>query len=100
MTLDRETQLDSLRVLDAFPALAEAHNAPLMDEPLPYLGGQKARLLWRDIAAKVPPIPVNKHDAMATDVIRDEFENVVTHGKDIAKALADARALIERRARR
>lgn len=100
MTLDRETQLDSLRVLDAFPALAEAHGAPVMDEPLPYLGGQKARLLWRDIAAKVPPIPVNKHDAMATDVIRDEFENVATHGKDIAKALADARALIERRARR
>lgn len=100
MTLDKETQLESLRVLDSFPALAEAHASPVMDEPIAYLGGQKARLLWKDIAAKVPAIVVNKHDAMATDVMRDEFENVVSHGKDIAKALADARTQIERRARR
>ena len=100
MTLDQETQLESLRVLDSFPALAGAHAAPMMDEPIAFLGGQKARLIWRDVAARVPALPVNKHDALATDVIRDEFENVVTQGKDIAKALADARALIERRARR
>jgi multiple sugar transport system substrate-binding protein len=100
MALDRETQLDSLRVLDSFPALAEAHSAPMMDEPLPFLGGQKARQLWRDTAARVPALPVSKHDAMATDVIRDEFENVVSKGKDIAAALADAKAQIERKARR
>jgi len=100
MTLDKETQLESLRVLDSFPALAEAHAAAAMDEPVAYLGGQKARLLWKDIAAKVPAVLVNKYDAMATDVMRDEFENVVSHGKDIPKALADARAQIERRARR
>ena len=100
MTLDKETQLDSLRVLDSFPALAEVHAAPMMDEPIAFLGGQKARLLWRDIAAHVPAVPVNKLDSMATDVIRDEFENVVAQGKDIKVALADARAQIERRARR
>ena len=100
MTMDAATQLDSLRVLDSFPALAGAHAAPMMEEPLPFLGGQKARLLWRDIAAKVPAVPVNKHDALATDVIRDEFENVLTKGKAIPAALADAKALIERRARR
>jgi len=100
MALDRETQLESLRVLDSFPALAEAHAAPMMDEALPFLGGQKARQLWRDTAARVPALPVNKHDAMATDVIRDEFENVVARGKDITAALADARAQIERKARR
>ncbi|MFY9512216.1 MAG: extracellular solute-binding protein [Rubrivivax sp.] len=100
MTLNAETQLESLRVLDTFPALLEAQASPVMDEPLPYLGGQQARQLWRDIAARVPAIPVNKHDAMATDVVRDEFENVVSQGKDIRAALADAKALIERRARR
>jgi multiple sugar transport system substrate-binding protein len=87
-------------VLDSFPALAEAHAAPMMDEPIAFLGGQKARLLWRDTAARVPALPVNKHDSLATDVIRDEFENVVSKGKDIKAALADAKALIERRARR
>jgi multiple sugar transport system substrate-binding protein len=100
MTVDKDTQLESLRVLDSFPALAEAHAAPMMDEPIAFLGGQKARLLWRDTAARVPALPVNKHDSLATDVIRDEFENVVAKGKDIKAALADARALIERRARR
>ena len=100
MTLDKETQLESLRVLDTFPALKEAHGAAMMDEPVAFLGGQKARALWRDIAARVPAVPVNKYDAMATDVIRDEFENVVTKGKDIRAALADARSLIERRSRR
>ena len=100
MTLDKETQLDSLRVLDTFPALAEAHAAPMMEEPIAFLGGQKARALWRDIAARVPAVPVSKHDAMATDVIRDEFEKVVSDGKHIKAALADARALIERRSRR
>ena len=100
MTLNKETQLESLRVLDSFPALIEAHAAPMMDEPVAFLGGQKARVLWRDIAAHVPAIPVNKYDAMATDIIRDEFENVVTKGKPVKAALADARALIERRSRR
>lgn len=100
MTLDAETQLESLRVLDSFPALQAAHAAPMMAEPIAFLGGQPARLLWRDVAARVPAIPVDRYDAMATDVIRDEFENVVSRDKPIAEALADARALIERRARR
>jgi multiple sugar transport system substrate-binding protein len=100
MTANKATQLNSLQVLDSFPAWVEAHQDPAMDEPVQFLGGQKARQLWRDIAAKVPPIPVNKHDNMATEVIKVEFENVVSQGKDIRAALADARRQIERKARR
>jgi multiple sugar transport system substrate-binding protein len=92
--------LGSLHTLDAFPALLEAQQDAIFDEPIPYLGGQRARLLWRDIAAKVPSIPVHRLDAMATDVIRFEYEEVVAQGKDIAEALHDARVLIERRANR
>ena len=100
MTTDTATQVDSLRVLDSFPALLAAQSDPFFDEPIAYLGGQRARRLWREIAAKVPAISVNKHDAMATDMIRSEFEEVLTEGKPIAAALADARLLIEHRARR
>ena len=100
MCADKQVQLDSLRTLDAFPALNAALQDPAMDEPIPYLGGQKARLLWRDIAAKVPGIPVNKYDAVATNAILDEFEQVVSEDKDIKQALHDARVLIEHRARR
>jgi multiple sugar transport system substrate-binding protein len=100
LTTRRDVQLNSLQVMDAFPALLSAQDDPMMDEPLPFLGGQKARLLWRDIAHQVPPIPVNRYDAMATSIIRDEFEQVVSEGKDIRTALADARRLLERRTRR
>ena len=100
MAADRATQLESLRVLDSFPALLDAQQDALMDEPIAYLGGQKARQQWRDTAARVPAIPVHKLDAMATDVIRAEYENVLSQGKDIAAALADAKAQIGRRARR
>ncbi len=100
MTVDKDTQLGSLRTLDAFPALVEAQQDALFNEPIAYLGGQRARLLWRDIAERVPSIPVHRLDAMATDVIRFEFEEVVAQGKDIGEALADARKLIERRASR
>jgi hypothetical protein len=44
----------SLKVMDAFPALLEAQDDPLMGEPIAYLGGQPARLLWRDTARRVP----------------------------------------------
>jgi len=100
MTTDVPTQLNSLRVLDSFPALLAAQNDPFFDQPIEYLGGQPARQLWREIAGKVPAITVNKYDSMATDMIRSEFEEVLTENKPIAKALADARLLIEHRARR
>ena len=100
MTTDTATQVNSLRVLDSFPALLAAQTDPFFDEPIEYLGGQPARRLWREIAAKVPAITVNKFDSMATDMIRSEFEEVLTEDKPIAKALADAKLLIEHRARR
>jgi multiple sugar transport system substrate-binding protein len=100
MTAAKEVQLSSLRVVDAFPSLLEAQDDPAMDEPLAYLGGQRARRLWRDIARQVPAIPVNRHDAMATDVVRAAFEEVVSEDKPIPQALADARRLLERRTRR
>jgi len=96
---DREVQLQSLRVLDSFPALLEAQQDASMAAPIPYLGGQRARVMWRDIAAKVPAIPVNRYDAVATDVIRDAFEQVVSQGVAVRDALRDARVLIEHRAR-
>ena len=47
----------------------------------------------RDTARRIPAIPVNRFDAIATQIIRDEFERVIARGKDIAAALQDAREL-------
>ncbi len=100
MTLSREAQLSAFKVQDAFPALLEAHNDPFYDQPIEFLGGQKARLLWREAALKINAIDVHKLDPIADEVINTELDKVLDQGKDIATALADAKALLERRARR
>ena len=100
MKADAEVQRESLKALDSFPAMRAVLDDPVMDEPIAFLGGQRARQLWRETAVRIPAIPVNRFDALATTVIRDEFERVIARGKAIPEALADARRLIERRARR
>lgn len=100
MTLSREAQLSAFKVQDAFPALLEAHNDPFYDQPIEFLGGQKARLLWREAALKINAIDVHKLDPIADEIINTELDKVLDQGKDIPKALADAKALLERRARR
>ena len=37
-------------------ALAVWREAPFFDEPLPFLGGQPARRLWRDAARRITPV--------------------------------------------
>ena len=71
-----------------------------MEEPLPFLGGQRARLLWRDAARRITATKVHKQDIFAEEVIDTELDNVLVHDKDIDRALADAHRLLERRARR
>lgn len=100
MTVNKETQLNSLREMDGFPALIAAHSDPLMEQPLPYFGGQQARLLWRATAARIPPIRVDRYDPVANDIVNTELENVLVQNKDIKTALRDAKSLIERRVRR
>jgi multiple sugar transport system substrate-binding protein len=100
MTADREVQLDALRQFGNFPALVAAQQDPVVSEPIAFLGGQRAGVLWRETAARVPAIPVDKYDSMATDAVRAEYQNVIARGKDIHAALADAKWLIEHRARR
>jgi multiple sugar transport system substrate-binding protein len=100
MTVNKDIQLHSLKEIGAFPALKAAYADPMMDEPQPYFGGQKTRLLARDTAAKIPVIRVDKFDAVARDIVNMELESVLAQNKDIKTALADAKALITHRARR
>ena len=100
LSTNKEVQLNSLREMNGFPVLLAAHADPVMEQPLEYFGGQKARLEWRATAAKIPAIRVDKYDWMANDVVNSELENVLEQNKDIKTALRDAKALIERRARR
>jgi multiple sugar transport system substrate-binding protein len=100
LTLDRERQLAAFKSQDAFPTLLETFDDPFFDQPLPFLGGQPARVMWRDATRRIAAVDVHKQDAFADEVIDTELDKVLDQGKDIATALADAERLLAKRARR
>ncbi|MEO5689230.1 MAG: extracellular solute-binding protein [Burkholderiaceae bacterium] len=100
LCLDRAQQLEAFRRLDAFPALVAAQQDAYLAQPIAYLGGQVARLQWRDSAARIPALHVDRYDQVAKDIVNAELDQVLEHDKPIPQALADARIAIERRARR
>ena len=100
MTLDTGRQLAALKTQDSFPALLAAQDAPTFDQPSEFLGGQHARLLWRDAARHITATAVHKQTNFAEDAVNAELDNVLDDGKDIKQALADAAKLLELRAKR
>jgi multiple sugar transport system substrate-binding protein len=100
MTLDRGVQLGAFKAQDAFPALRETYDDPFFDQPIAFLGGEKARLLWRDATRRITAVAVHKQDSFANEVVDTELDKVLDRGKDIATALADAEQLLKRRAHR
>lgn len=100
MTLEADMQLKAFKAEDAFPALLAVHKDAFLEQPIDFLGGQKARLLWREAAQKATAIDVHKLDPIAEEIVNTELDKVLDQGKDIRAALQDAQALLERRARR
>jgi multiple sugar transport system substrate-binding protein len=98
LTLNRELQFAAFKSQDAFPALLETFEDPFFEQPLPFLGGQRARILWRTAAQKITATQVHKQANFADEVVGTELDNVLDRGKPIATALADAARLLERRA--
>ncbi len=98
LTQNPQIQLASFKEQNAFPALLSTYNDPFFDEPIPFLGGQKARLIWREAAGHIQAISVHKQDKFAEEVINTELDKVLDQGKDINAALDDAYRLLEKRA--
>jgi multiple sugar transport system substrate-binding protein len=100
MSTNKEMQLAAFRDLNAFPSLLEAMKDPFVDQPIPFLGNQKARQMWRTVAEKIPAIDVNKLDPVAEEILAAELDKVLETNKDIKTALDDAQKQAERRIRR
>ena len=100
LTMDRGLQLAAFKAHDAFPALVDTYDDPFFDEPIPFLGNQPARRLWRETARHITAPAVSKQDAFAEEVVNTELDKVLDRGKDIASALGDAERLLLRRANR
>jgi multiple sugar transport system substrate-binding protein len=100
MTLNREVQLGAFKSQDAFPALLETYDDAFFEQPIEFLGGQKARMGWREATRHITAVAVHKQDAFASEVIDTELDKVLDRGKDIKTALADAQRLLQQRAKR
>jgi multiple sugar transport system substrate-binding protein len=100
MTTNKEMQLAAFKELNAYPALLEAGKDTFIDQPVAFLGGQKARQIWRVAAEKIPAIEVNKLDPVAGEILAAELDKVLETNKDIKTALEDAQKQAERRIRR
>ena len=100
LSTNKDMQIEAFRGYDAFPALLEAQNDPFVDQPIEYLGGQKARQQWKVAVSKIAAYDVDKYDRVANEVVNAELEKVLDQDKDIKTALADAQAQLMRRVRR
>ena len=100
LTTDAQLQIQAFRDQDAFPALVSTHGEAFFDEPLPFLGGQPARTLWREAAGRISAIEVHKQNNFADEVVATELDNVLERSKPISRALSDAHRALEKRAYR
>jgi multiple sugar transport system substrate-binding protein len=100
MTMNASMQFKAFQSQDAFPALLETHQSDFFNEPISFLGSQKARLIWREAAKKISSTKIHKQNNFADEVIGVELDNVLHYGKSIEAALNDAHLLLEKRAKR
>ncbi|MEZ8647253.1 ABC transporter substrate-binding protein [Vibrio cyclitrophicus] len=100
MATSTEIQKLGFTEINAFPALVATHTDPFFDEEVAYLGGQKARLIWRKAASHIPAVTVDRYDEVARQVVNDSLEKVLENDADIDEVLANAEKQIKRRARR
>lgn len=100
LTLDRQQQQLAFEKYNAFPALLEAQSGAFFDQPVAFLGGQKARPEWRATALQIKPTMVFKSDSVAEEIVNAELDLVLNKNKSIDQALKDAHRLVQRRAGR
>lgn len=100
LTLNKAQQQMAFEKFNAFPALIDAHAGAYFEQPVPFLGNQAARTEWRTTALKIQPTRVFRNDPIAEEIVNAELDLVLTRGKPIDKALADAHRMIGRRAQR
>lgn len=100
MTTDRDVQLKSFETIVAFPSNVTTYDDAMFDEGIEFLGGQKARQLFANVAKNIKPVSPAQGDHVARSIILENaLMEVLDEGKDIKTALEEAERLIKRRTR-
>jgi multiple sugar transport system substrate-binding protein len=97
--ISEDIQLAGFKNIAAFPAHTGTYEDPSFAEPIEFLRGQKARLLFAEIVQNVTPVTPMKGDLIAEDLINQALEKVLNDGEDIEKALNDVEKQLKRRVR-
>ena len=99
LTTNYATQLRAFEVTGAFPTVQDVWKDPIFEEPVTFLNGQKARLLWKEVVSHIVGVPTNVNDALAFEIVNDALSQVLNEGCSINEALSEAKRLIEQRTR-
>jgi multiple sugar transport system substrate-binding protein len=95
-----KVQAEVFRQSGNFPANLDTLNDPVFNEASAYFGGQKIRQVYAQAAKSTIPLLPSKNFALAETIVGDALNQVLDQNKDIKTALAEAKALIERRINR
>jgi multiple sugar transport system substrate-binding protein len=85
-----KSQLISLNTSYSFPDYMPAWQDPSMSEGVDYLGGQKAKLIWIDVAKSIPEVYVNPKDSLAAGILASAAYDYIDGKKELDNALNDA----------
>lgn len=88
-------QLTSLKTIGSTPALKTVWNDPCMDEPIEYLGGQKARLLYIKAVGDIPVVKPSKYDQIGKTTWQNVIEKLLAGELTIDGAYEDVKAKIQ-----
>lgn len=100
LTTNPEIQLDAFRTINAFPAMPVTFDDPMFEEPLAFLAGQQARLLFADIAGRIHGVATHPGDMVAEEIFGSAMGQILNEGVAVETALNEAQMLVERRFRR
>ncbi len=81
-----ESQLIVFREIDAYPALIEVYEDPVMQEGVDYFGGQQTRLIYADVAQSIPEKTVTPHDSIAASIWGNAVSLVINEETNINEA--------------
>ncbi len=95
--VSKDIQLQGLKGIAAFPANSQTYSDKLFQEPVEYLKGQKARLLFAENAKKIRASKPFKGDQIAVTIYQNALEEVIRQGKDVQGTIAQADQLLTRR---
>jgi ABC-type glycerol-3-phosphate transport system substrate-binding protein len=82
------------------PAYKPAWDSPVYDEPVAYLGGQRAFRLMINLAQQVKPLTYSSVDALGTDLLNAQVDLAIGGKSTPEQALQAAATQLQERARR